>query len=293
MANNYWTKAYIEMLDDPKVGRLSDRQFRVMMYCFLLAGEQDNDGYLIPFEDMVWRFRMEEEELQEDLEALDHVKVLEEKDGLWFVTNHKTRQARISNAERQADYRKRQRGSFFGEVTEGNEEQDELVTNRNGEKREATTKGNEEYNERVTTCNKDSDASVTNRNADKEEDKEEDEDRDEDKDEDRDEEEQGIGGFKFVQKDVDNFILSLEKLRKEKTPEAAIPICNFFFIRLLKQGVVVEDFEKAWGWYMGEHGAPPGELIVLKKPILREMAIRTNKPTEIEVNNEFAEFVQH
>ena len=44
MASRYWIKLYHEILEDPKMGRLSDRQFRRVIELFLLAGDCEMDG---------------------------------------------------------------------------------------------------------------------------------------------------------------------------------------------------------------------------------------------------------
>lgn len=103
----------------------------------------------------------------------------------------------------------------------------------------------------------------------------------------------GGSGFDEIQKDVDNFILLFEKLLKEKIPEKSMSYCRTFFMRLLGHGAEEVDFERAWKWYTGKHGGPPGELEVLKKPILREMAMRLKKEVpEGHENGEFAAFIQ-
>jgi hypothetical protein len=46
MANTFWIKLYLEILDDPKMGALSDRLYRRAIEMFLMAGELENKGYL-------------------------------------------------------------------------------------------------------------------------------------------------------------------------------------------------------------------------------------------------------
>ena len=111
----------------------------------------------------------------------------------------------------------------------------------------------------------------------------------------------GGGSGKTVDKDchtdilVNKFVLLFEKLRKEKTPQANMGYCRNYFGRLIDEGVTVNDFEKAWRWYTGKHGCPPGELAVLKKPILREMAMRLNAQAKHvqmgETNGEFDKYI--
>ena len=113
MASKYWIKLYHEMLDDPKVGRLSDSMYRRFVECLLLAGELDEDGFLPPVEDMAWRLRMQEEAVKRDMSGLALAGLLELKaheDGdRWYVSKFEERQRASDAAERMREYRKRKR----------------------------------------------------------------------------------------------------------------------------------------------------------------------------------------
>jgi len=114
MTNKFWIKLYIEILDDPKMGRLDNHLWRRAVECFLLAGQGD-DGALRPVEEMAWKLRLSEDKLLEDLHCLAEVGVVHEAaPGEWVVTNFRKRQAPVAVEDRVRRYR------------EGNE----LVTNR-------------------------------------------------------------------------------------------------------------------------------------------------------------------
>jgi hypothetical protein len=104
-----WIKTYIEILDDPKMGRLPDWLWRRAIELFLLAGENGNDGLLQPVMDMAWRLRTSEEKLTESLQALSKVGVVHETPEGWLVTHFKERQSALSNTERVQEFRKRKR----------------------------------------------------------------------------------------------------------------------------------------------------------------------------------------
>jgi len=106
MASNYWIKLYHEILDDPKMGRLSDRLWRRTIEMFLLAGEMNEDGLLPSLGDMAWRLRANEEELGGELEYLCTLGILSD-GGEYRVVNFAERQAAMSSSERSR--RKRQR----------------------------------------------------------------------------------------------------------------------------------------------------------------------------------------
>lgn len=108
MASNYWIKLYHEMLDDPKVGRLSDSQFRLMVNLFLLAGDCEQDGYLPEIEDVRWRLRSPEN-FDADIESLKACGVLEYEDNTLVVSKFAERQGAMTETERQQKRRERLR----------------------------------------------------------------------------------------------------------------------------------------------------------------------------------------
>jgi len=52
MAKKIWIKLFIEMLDDPKMGRLQNHLWRRAVELLLFAGREGNDGALLPVEAM-------------------------------------------------------------------------------------------------------------------------------------------------------------------------------------------------------------------------------------------------
>jgi len=106
MANNYWIKLYIEILDDPKMGRLTAEQWRLAIELFLLAGEQNKNGILPSLPDMAWRLRIDENELLQTMSELEQVGILSQDGDAWIVTNFARRQDKISDAERSKAWRR-------------------------------------------------------------------------------------------------------------------------------------------------------------------------------------------
>jgi hypothetical protein len=111
----YWIKLYTEITRDPKMGRLTDRQFRTCINLFAVAGETDDGGRLPPLPDMTWLLRLTDEQLAEDLAALTRVGILEERAGEWYVRKWAERQAKPPSDQRErvrervTEHRKRQR----------------------------------------------------------------------------------------------------------------------------------------------------------------------------------------
>ena len=109
MPSFYWIKLYHEILDDPKMGKLSDRLWRRTIELFLLAGDADKNGELPKLDDIAWRLRLSPEFLESDLVELAKVGIVSHSEGRYSVTNFIKRQTAASNAERQAQYRERLR----------------------------------------------------------------------------------------------------------------------------------------------------------------------------------------
>lgn len=110
MSSKYWIKLYHEILHDRKMATLDDRLWRLVIECFLFAGEVDNDGYLPKLEDIAWILRLSEEELETDLNELVRMGFLEYKNGLYFVHKFAERQKPMDKAEYMR--RKREEGQL-------------------------------------------------------------------------------------------------------------------------------------------------------------------------------------
>lgn len=104
-----WIKLFIEILDDPKMGRLPDWLWRRAIELFLLAGENGSDGLLQPVMDMAWRLRTSEDDLIKTLRTLSQIGVVHEAPEGWTVTHFKERQAALTATERVQHFRERKR----------------------------------------------------------------------------------------------------------------------------------------------------------------------------------------
>jgi hypothetical protein len=80
MTTRIWIKLIIEILDDPKMGRLPNPLWRRAVELFLLAGREGNDGALPLVEEMVWILRLSKDKLLEDLQDLAEVGVVHNSD---------------------------------------------------------------------------------------------------------------------------------------------------------------------------------------------------------------------
>lgn len=106
----YWIKLYIEILDDPKMGRLPDRLYRRVIELLLLAGEIDDGGYLPDVVDMAWRLRADDD-FQNDMTAIEETGIItfSPERQRYCVTQFAKRQAASTEAERKAYQRQRDR----------------------------------------------------------------------------------------------------------------------------------------------------------------------------------------
>lgn len=109
MKSYYWIKVRHSLLQEREVATLSDHLWRRNMELNLLAGAYHKDGLLPPLEEMAWELRTSEEDLLEDLEALEERGLTEETEEGWFLPGWSDRQSPTSNADRQRRYRQRQK----------------------------------------------------------------------------------------------------------------------------------------------------------------------------------------
>lgn len=162
MRSKYWIKLYDEMLDDPKMGRLSDRSFRLCINLFLLANRQDErDGRLPNRQDCAWLVRLPQGEFDEALGELVDAQIICLQGEMLHVCKFSGRQSSTTAAERQRNYRKKKKAVSTAAVTNPHEPQD------------GNTYVSQERDATVTT-------SVTNRNAERHLDKDKDKDKDKD-----------------------------------------------------------------------------------------------------------------
>jgi DNA-binding transcriptional regulator YhcF (GntR family) len=110
MAAYYWIKLYDEILDDPKMGRLSDGAFRLCINLFLLAGRsEERDGRLPDFGDIAWTLRLSGEDMNKHWAELERAGIVYVKDDIPNVANFDKRQSAVTDAERMRQYRERKR----------------------------------------------------------------------------------------------------------------------------------------------------------------------------------------
>lgn len=114
MSSMPWIKVYTEFLDDPKIGRVSESAKFRFIQLLLIAGDCDAEGYLsgesspLTIEDIAWRLRLENKQLQKDMGELQDNDLIELDDDCWLICNFSDRQGR-SQAEKRKGWNERQR----------------------------------------------------------------------------------------------------------------------------------------------------------------------------------------
>jgi DnaD/phage-associated family protein len=130
---DYWIKAYIEILDDPKMATMPDRLWRRAMEMFLLAGRysKEKSGHLPDTNQLAWALRMTSDELLLDMKQLETARIVKKtKDG-WQVINFEKRQAASTAAERKRQQREReQREQYYGNITSQSRNVTQINRNR-------------------------------------------------------------------------------------------------------------------------------------------------------------------
>jgi len=132
MAAKYWLKLYHEILHDYKMFSLSDRLYRRVIECLLMAGELDEEGFLPALPEMAFTLRTDSKELMGELRELEKVGILTPVDDGWIVTNFAERQAAVSDAERVRRWRDRRQKDQY--ESDGNDSVTIPVTKRNVDK---------------------------------------------------------------------------------------------------------------------------------------------------------------
>ena len=125
-----WIKLYTEILMDPKMGRLTDRQHRTCINLFLLAGQQEKDGLVGPLADIAWQLHLSEQDLADDMDALTSVGIVQEQGGEWYISQFTQRQERPPSDSPDAvtDRVQRFRARQAADVTPMKRECNEVVT---------------------------------------------------------------------------------------------------------------------------------------------------------------------
>lgn len=106
----HWFRCYDELVDDPKVQMLSDRNFRALVNIWCLASR--NDGALPPIDQVAFSLRMKAKQLSEIFGQLTAADLLEDEEGVvrphnWAGRQFKSDVTDPTAADRNRRYRER------------------------------------------------------------------------------------------------------------------------------------------------------------------------------------------
>ena len=101
MANS-WLKLYHEMLNDPKMGTMTDHLYRRTIELFLLAGQEGRNGLLPPLTQIAWALRTTVNDVTLCIQELCELGIITKlPEGSMIVTHFAERQdTNLSDAER-------------------------------------------------------------------------------------------------------------------------------------------------------------------------------------------------
>lgn len=108
----WWIKLWVEILDDPKMGMMSDHIWRRTIEMILRAGELNEDGNIHSTEEITWRLRGDDVEMIQALRHMEKVGIVEHMpDGGWRLMHFAKRNEALDDVTRQRLSRKAKQNS--------------------------------------------------------------------------------------------------------------------------------------------------------------------------------------
>jgi hypothetical protein len=139
--NRHWVKLWIKAIDDAALATLPDSEWRLAIECFLVAGENGNDGKLPKAKELAWRLRRDIDTMLAMLDVLIIAGIITKEQDDYIVTNFTKRQSAVTGAERQRKY-KQINGDGSSLQRQERRQDKNTDKRRRGEKKKATPKTN-------------------------------------------------------------------------------------------------------------------------------------------------------
>jgi DNA-binding MarR family transcriptional regulator len=119
--NRHWVKLWINSLDDARLATLKDPEWRLAVECFMVAGENSNEGQLPTITELAWRLRRDQVQMEAMLDVLVIAGLIEKKRNTYTVAKFSKRQSAVTNTQRQTAHKQSKRYSESNEsLTESN-----------------------------------------------------------------------------------------------------------------------------------------------------------------------------
>jgi len=132
-----WIKLYTETNHDPKIGTLTWAQRGLWTAMLALAGEIDarseggvETGELDTVANVGWRLRCSPDELADAIQAFTERGMIDEREGVLFVTNYGKRQGRAPSARRKAVAERVKRHRAKQETTNDAQASDDVTSEK-------------------------------------------------------------------------------------------------------------------------------------------------------------------
>lgn len=88
-----WFRLYNEIIDDPKIAKLSDFSFSAFIKLMAFCSDRDNAGVISDsLQDVCWRLRMRPEKLRIAISDLEKAEIIKREDGRLVLINWEKRQ---------------------------------------------------------------------------------------------------------------------------------------------------------------------------------------------------------
>ena len=107
--NRHWVKLWISALDDARLATLKDPEWRLAVECFMVAGENGDEGQLPSSKELAWRLRRDLVQMEAMLDVLVIAGLVEKKRNTYTVAKFSKRQSAVTNTQRQAAHKKAKR----------------------------------------------------------------------------------------------------------------------------------------------------------------------------------------
>jgi len=107
--NRHWVKLWISALDDARLATLPDPEWRLAVECFMVAGENGDEGQLPAATALAWRLRRDPVQMKAMLDVLVIAGLIEKKRNTYTVAKFSKRQSAVTNKQRQEAHKKAKR----------------------------------------------------------------------------------------------------------------------------------------------------------------------------------------